>query len=50
MKRILLALALITPLSATAMGCNSSSHEAASCTDGFVWDAEAGTCVKQIIG
>ncbi|WP_417247726.1 hypothetical protein [Celeribacter sp.] len=49
MKRIILAIALLTPLSAFAMGCDRT-HEAASCAEGFVWDTEAGACVKQVIG
>ena len=40
------ALALVPALGFAA--CSGSSHQAMSCAEGTVWDAESGTCVSQI--
>ncbi|MEX0282322.1 MAG: chitin-binding domain-containing protein [Arenibacterium sp.] len=38
------------PVVGFAMGCSEGSHQAQSCADGAVWDAESQSCVKQITG
>jgi hypothetical protein len=48
MKTLLVAATLAAaPLSAFAM-CSDKSHQAMSCTEGTVWDAQSQTCVAQI--
>ncbi len=49
-KTILAAVALtILPAAAFAM-CSGKSHQAMSCAEGTVWDANSQSCVKQVTG
>ncbi|MCA0044640.1 hypothetical protein [Celeribacter litoreus] len=52
LKRTLLALALVAPLSApiAAFAECSGEQKTASCADGYMWDKDARTCVKQVVG
>ena len=46
-KTFLTALALsVLPAAGYAM-CSGPDHQAASCAEGTVWDAESQACVKQ---
>ena len=48
LKTLLVAATLAAaPLSAFAM-CSDKSHQAMSCAEGSVWDAQTGTCVAQV--
>lgn len=48
MKTLLVAVTLAAaPLSAFAM-CSENSHQAMSCSEGTVWDAQSQTCVAQV--
>jgi len=48
MKTALAILALASfPAFAQAM-CSDKSHQAMSCAEGMVWDAQTGSCTKQV--
>ena len=50
MKRIFaLALAVLLPFAAIAEAC-PHSQQVSSCAEGFVWDENSKTCVKQVLG
>ncbi len=50
MKRLVLALALLTaPISAWA-ACSGHDQQAMSCADGTTWDQERNSCVPIVTG
>lgn len=48
MIKTLLAAAALATLPALGFAACSGSHQAMSCAEGTVWDADSGTCVSQI--
>ena len=36
------------PAISFAMGCSFGTHQAQSCAEGAIWDAQTQTCVKQV--
>ncbi|SDW54286.1 hypothetical protein [Celeribacter indicus] len=51
MKRIIVALACLTSFASAASAYDCPSRtSAASCADGYVWDADKGACVEQVLG
>lgn len=50
-KTVIVAAALsLLPVAGFAMGCSGKEHQAQSCAQGSIWDAEARQCVKQVTG
>ena len=50
MKRIFaFTLAVFLPFAATAEAC-PHGQQVSSCADGFVWNEDSKTCVKQVLG
>lgn len=47
-KTILAALALTVLPAVSYAACSGKSHQAMSCAEGSVWDADTRTCVKQV--
>lgn len=50
MIRTMVCAAMLTVLPALSYAGCSGSHQAMSCAEGTVWDADTQTCVEQVTG